>query len=130
VVGITVSPTFHTFAVDPVVVTETPEQYRQNCEARAECYVGVVRGVAEKAGVADEGVHAIDDHPHRASSRPPVPEALIAREDDGTARAGARGGRLAQREGRGRLEIPGRPQRTGPEAGRQGASLRGLVRFP
>ena len=66
VVGITVSPTFHTFAVDPVIVTETPEQYRQNCEARAERYVGVVRDVARTAGVAYEGVHAIDDHPHQA----------------------------------------------------------------
>ena len=66
VVGITVSPPFHTFAVDPVTVTETPEQYRLNCEARAERYVGVARDVARTAGVAYEGVHAIDDHPHQA----------------------------------------------------------------
>jgi nucleotide-binding universal stress UspA family protein len=66
VVGITVSPTFHTFAVDPVIVTETPAQYQKNCEALAERYLGVVRDVATTAGVADEGVHVIDDHPYQA----------------------------------------------------------------
>jgi nucleotide-binding universal stress UspA family protein len=60
------APTFHTFAVNPVIVTETPERYRKNCEARAERYVGVVRDVATAAGVAYEGVHAIADHPHQA----------------------------------------------------------------
>jgi nucleotide-binding universal stress UspA family protein len=66
VVGITVSPTFHTFAVDPVIVTETPAQYRKDWEALAERYLGVVRDVATTAGVAYEGVHAIDDHPYQA----------------------------------------------------------------
>jgi nucleotide-binding universal stress UspA family protein len=66
VVGITVSPTFHTFAVDPVIVTETPAQYQKNCEALAERYLGVVRDVATTAGVAYEGVHVIDDHPYQA----------------------------------------------------------------
>ena len=66
VVGITVSPTFHTFAVDPVIITETPEQYRQNFEALAERDLGVVRDVARNAGVAYEGIHVIDDHPYRA----------------------------------------------------------------
>jgi nucleotide-binding universal stress UspA family protein len=66
VVGTTVSPMAHTFVVDPIVVTETPEQYRNDCEARAKRYLGVVRDVATAAGVAYEGVHAIDDHPHQA----------------------------------------------------------------
>ena len=35
VTSITVSPTFHTFAVDPVVVTDTPAQYAKDCEAQA-----------------------------------------------------------------------------------------------
>ena len=66
VVGITVSPMFHTFVVDPIVVTETPEQYRNDCEARAKQYLGVVRDVATTVGVAYEGIHAIDDHPYQA----------------------------------------------------------------
>jgi nucleotide-binding universal stress UspA family protein len=66
VVGITVSPTFHTFAVDPVLVTDSPEQYRQNWEALAERILAVLRDTAKVAGVPYDGVHAINDHPYEA----------------------------------------------------------------
>src|SRR5713101_9061918 len=35
VTGLTVSPTFHTFAVEPMIITDTPEQYRNECDALA-----------------------------------------------------------------------------------------------
>lgn len=35
VTGVTVSPTFHTLAVHPVMVTDTPAQYAKDCEAWA-----------------------------------------------------------------------------------------------
>ena len=66
VVGITVSPTFHTFAVDPVIVTETPEQYRRECAAWAERVLAVLRDTAGVAGLPYDGVHVINDHPHEA----------------------------------------------------------------
>jgi nucleotide-binding universal stress UspA family protein len=66
VVGITVSPSFHTFAIDPVMVTETPEQYQKNCEARAEQHLGVIRDAAKAARVPCQSVHGISDHPYEA----------------------------------------------------------------
>jgi nucleotide-binding universal stress UspA family protein len=66
VVGITVSPTFRTFAVDPVLVTDSPDQYRQNWEALAERILAVLRDTAKVSGVPYDGVHAINDHPYEA----------------------------------------------------------------
>ncbi len=66
VTGMTVSPSFHTFAVDPVMLTDTPAQYRRDCEARTEKYLGVIRDAAEAAGVRYHGMHVINDHPYAA----------------------------------------------------------------
>jgi nucleotide-binding universal stress UspA family protein len=66
VTGITVSPPFHTFALDPVVVTETPEQYAKNCAARAESYLTTVRDDAATAGVPCDLVHEVHEHPYEA----------------------------------------------------------------
>jgi nucleotide-binding universal stress UspA family protein len=70
VVGITVSPTLHAFALgvgmDPLLVTETPEQYRKTCEAHAERVLAILRDTARIAGVPYEGVHAVNDHPYDA----------------------------------------------------------------
>ena len=77
VVGITVSPTFHTFAVDPVIVTETPEQYRQNCEALAERDLGVVRDVARNAGLPTRASTSSMIIPTGQSSRPPGTSSAI-----------------------------------------------------
>jgi nucleotide-binding universal stress UspA family protein len=70
VVGITVSPTLHAFVLgvgmDPLVVTETPEQFRKTCEAHAERVLAILRDTAKITGVPYEGVHAINDHPHEA----------------------------------------------------------------
>jgi nucleotide-binding universal stress UspA family protein len=66
VTAITVSETFHTFSVDPVMVTDTPEQYQKDCDARAEKYLGVAKNAAKAASVPYEGMHAMHDHPHEA----------------------------------------------------------------
>jgi nucleotide-binding universal stress UspA family protein len=70
VVGITVSPTLHAFALgvgmDPLLVTETLEQYRKTCEAHAERVLAILRDTARIAGVPYEGVHAVNDHPYDA----------------------------------------------------------------
>jgi nucleotide-binding universal stress UspA family protein len=66
VTGISVSPSFHTFAVEPVMLTDTPAQYRRDCEARSEKYLGVIRDTAEAAGVRYHGMHVINDHPYDA----------------------------------------------------------------
>ena len=66
VTGITISPPFHTFALDPVVVTETPEQYAKSCAARAEGCLATVRDVAATAGVPCDLVHEVHEHPYEA----------------------------------------------------------------
>ena len=66
VTAITVSETFHTFSLDPVMVTDTPAQYEKDCEARAQRYLGVAHDAAEAAGVPCEVMHVMHDHPHAA----------------------------------------------------------------
>jgi nucleotide-binding universal stress UspA family protein len=66
VTGLTVSPTFRTFSMDPMVVTETPDRYEQDCEARAEKDLAVVKNAATSAGVPCETVHVFHDHPYQA----------------------------------------------------------------
>jgi nucleotide-binding universal stress UspA family protein len=66
VTGITVSVTFHTFALDPVALSDTAEQYEKHCEARAEKYLAVVKAAAAAAQVPCETLHIIRDHPYEA----------------------------------------------------------------
>ena len=66
VTAITVSETFHTFSVDPVMVTDTPQQYQRHCEARAEKYLSGAKNAAQAAGVPYEGMHVMHDHPYEA----------------------------------------------------------------
>jgi len=66
VTAITVSETFHTFSVDPVIVTDTPKQYQTHCDARAEEYLSVAKNAAKDANIAYEGMHVIHDHPYEA----------------------------------------------------------------
>jgi len=66
VTAITVSETFHTFSVNPVAVTETPEQYQKDSDAKAEKYLAVASNAAAAAGVSYEGIHVIHDHPYEA----------------------------------------------------------------
>jgi nucleotide-binding universal stress UspA family protein len=66
VTTVTVSPTFHTFAVEPMMVTETPQQYEEGCKVRTEKYLAVAREAAEAAGVSHDEVHIVHDHPYQA----------------------------------------------------------------
>lgn len=66
VIGITVFPPFHTLAVEPVMVTDTPEQYRIDCAAQAEKTLAVVKEAAEMAGVPCDVTYVMDDDPYEA----------------------------------------------------------------
>ena len=66
VTALTVSPTFHSFSIDPLTVTDTPEQYRRDCDARAEKYLRMVKDAAEAAGVPFAAVHVVHDLPYEA----------------------------------------------------------------
>jgi nucleotide-binding universal stress UspA family protein len=66
VTALTVSLPFHNFALDPVMVTDTPAQYEKDCQALAEKALGVAKAEAGVAGVACEALHLIQDHPYQA----------------------------------------------------------------
>ena len=66
VTALTVSPTFHNVSLDPVMLTDTPEQYEKNCQARAEKYLAVAKIEAGIAGVPCERQHVVNDHPFQA----------------------------------------------------------------
>lgn len=66
VTAMTVSPTFRTFAVDPLIVTDTPEQYQKRCDARAGQCLGLIEATAKSAGVRYSSLHVTDDHPYSA----------------------------------------------------------------
>lgn len=63
---LTVSPKFHTLAVDPYVVTDTPDTYEEHCAVRAKRYLAFAEETANAAGVPCRGVHVIADHPYQA----------------------------------------------------------------
>ena len=64
VVGLTVSAPFHTFALDPMMVSDTKETYKKDCEELAAKYLGAVKSAAGAAGVPCEVAHVIADHPY------------------------------------------------------------------
>jgi len=64
VVAMTVSAPFHTFALDPMMVTDTKESYKKDCEARATKDLGVITAAARAAGVPCDVVHVDAEHPY------------------------------------------------------------------
>lgn len=76
VTGITVSIPFHTAALDPLMVGDTAEQYKQDCEDRAEKFLGTISLSAKAAGVQCEVVHVTAD-PHEG-----IIDTAISRECD------------------------------------------------
>ena len=64
--AITVFPRFHTFAVDPMAVTDTPAQYQKDCDALGEKRLSSVRAAALAAGVRCDGVVVMHDDPYQA----------------------------------------------------------------
>ena len=66
VTAMIVSIPFHAFALDPVMVSDTPGQYEKDCEALAEKALGVAKAEASVAGVPCETLHVQAPHPYEA----------------------------------------------------------------
>jgi nucleotide-binding universal stress UspA family protein len=66
VTAVTVSPTVHTFAIEPMMVTDTPKQYEEDSKLRAAKYLAVARDAARAAGVSCDEAHIVHDHPYEA----------------------------------------------------------------
>ncbi len=64
--GMTVWVPFHTFALDPMMLSDTKETYKKDCEERAAKYLGVIKTAASAAGVPCELAHVDADHPYEA----------------------------------------------------------------
>jgi nucleotide-binding universal stress UspA family protein len=66
VTTITVSEPFHVFAVEPSVVTDTPEEYKGRIAAVTAKYLKAAKDTVAAAGVACDGVHVEHEHPYEA----------------------------------------------------------------
>jgi nucleotide-binding universal stress UspA family protein len=62
----TVSTPFQTFAVEPGLVTDTPEQYVKRMASLATKYLNVAKEAALAAGVNCETIHVEHDQPYLA----------------------------------------------------------------
>jgi nucleotide-binding universal stress UspA family protein len=63
---LTVSASFHAFAVEPGMVTDTPESYRKRMTTLAEKYLNGAKETALAAGVNCETIHVEHDQPYLA----------------------------------------------------------------
>ena len=63
---LTVSTPFHTFAVEPGMITDTPEQYQKHTAALAAKYLNVAKEAALAAGVSCDTMHVEHDQPYLA----------------------------------------------------------------
>jgi nucleotide-binding universal stress UspA family protein len=61
-----VSTPFHTFAVEPGMITDTPEQYGKRMATLAAKYLNVAEEAALAAGVSCEIMHVEHDQPYLA----------------------------------------------------------------
>jgi nucleotide-binding universal stress UspA family protein len=66
VTAITVSSPFHTFAVEPAMVSDTPESYAKRVAETTAKYLGVVKDAAASAGIACDAIHVEHAHPYEA----------------------------------------------------------------
>jgi len=66
VTGITVTTPFHVFALEPGMVTDTPELYAEHVASLASMYLARVQGAAAAAGVTCDALHVEHDQPYRA----------------------------------------------------------------
>jgi len=65
VTAVTVTPTFHAIADEPMMFT-TMHEYGKDSAARAKKLLDVAKSAAKAAGIRFEGVHAVDDQPYKA----------------------------------------------------------------
>src|SRR5674476_1181522 len=63
---LTVSTPFYTLAVEPGMVTDTPEQYGKRMATLAAKYLNVAKEAALAAGVSCDTMHVEHDHPYLA----------------------------------------------------------------
>jgi nucleotide-binding universal stress UspA family protein len=66
VTGVTVTAPFHIFAIDPLMVTDTPATYEAHMAALAERYLQSVSDTAKAAGVECETVRVVHASPAEA----------------------------------------------------------------
>ena len=64
VVGLTVTPEFHTLTVNSEMLEDTPEQYAEASRQRAERILDDVRAAARDVGVACSCEQAVSDNPY------------------------------------------------------------------
>jgi len=64
VTSVTVSEPFHVFAVEPVMVTDTPDEYKKRVAALAAKYLKAAKDAATAAGVACDVVQVEHEHPY------------------------------------------------------------------
>jgi nucleotide-binding universal stress UspA family protein len=62
----TVSMPFYTLAVEPGMITDTPEQYGKRMATLAAKYLNVAKEAALAAGVSCDTLHVEHDHPYLA----------------------------------------------------------------
>ena len=62
----TVSTPFYTLAVEPGMITDTPEQYGKRMATLAAKYLNVAKEAALAAGVSCDTMHVEHDHPYLA----------------------------------------------------------------
>jgi len=64
VTAVTVSEPFHIFAVEPGMVTDTPDEYKKRVAALAAKYLKAAKDAATAAGVACDVVQVEHEHPY------------------------------------------------------------------
>src|SRR6516165_8477905 len=64
VTAVTVSEPFHIFAVEPGMLTDTPDEYKKRIAAVTAKYLKAAKDAATAAGVACDVVQVEHEHPH------------------------------------------------------------------
>jgi nucleotide-binding universal stress UspA family protein len=63
---LTVTEPFHVFALDPVMVSDTPDAYRKDMETKASRILSHAEAIAKEKGVAVGTRHVEDAHPYES----------------------------------------------------------------
>lgn len=63
---VTVSMPFHVFAVEPGMVTDTPDQYQKRTAELAEKYFDAAKASAAAVGLRCETLHVVHEQPYQA----------------------------------------------------------------
>jgi len=66
VTGITVTAPFYVLAIDPEVLTDTPDSYKHRMKKLATKYLAQVKDAAARSGVECDGIDLEHEHPYQA----------------------------------------------------------------